>query len=255
MIKPFPKPSLPQPKAKRLPVRRRMTLIAGFRCHEGIVMLADMEEASGITSKRKVAKLRPVDYFGDWMTVMGGAGDPAIIDNATEDLATRLSSITSFDKTRVQLAIDETLKGVHDKYIDPDTRSEGMSLVIGITEKQGSHLYSTRRRTPQPQQEFVAVGYGEDLANYFADKLHSYWLSLDYVVKLASFIAKEVEESVLGCGQGSQLVVLPSKGSFTAYSARKIVAEMPSFEEVLLDFLQKLKTTNSSILQRSEDRQ
>ena len=230
-----------------------MTLVAGFRCHEGIVMLSDMEETtSGFIAKRRVDKLRPVDYFAEWMTVIGGSGDSAVVDNATQDLATRLSSIRLFDKVRVQAAIDETLKLAHDKYIDPDPRSEGVSLIIGITEKQGFHLYSTQRRTPQPQNEFAAIGYGADLATYFADRMHSYWLSLDHVVKIAAFVAGEVEGSVRYCGQGGQILVFPQGGTISgtikSYDTHRIAEELPGFEDMLIEFSQKLKLANPAIM-------
>ncbi len=48
----------PQPKPKRLPERKAVTIVAGFRCSEGIVVCADTLETIGDISKRHVPKVR-----------------------------------------------------------------------------------------------------------------------------------------------------------------------------------------------------
>ena len=56
----IPKPLsiIPQLKPKRLPERKAVTIVAGFRCSEGIVVCADTLETIGDISKRHVPKVR-----------------------------------------------------------------------------------------------------------------------------------------------------------------------------------------------------
>jgi 20S proteasome alpha/beta subunit len=58
MISPFPKPRIFRPKPRRLQKRRAVTIVAGFKTIDGIVLCADTQETIGGISKRNVPKLR-----------------------------------------------------------------------------------------------------------------------------------------------------------------------------------------------------
>lgn len=76
MIKPFPKPSLFQPRPKRLPPRYAVTVVAGFKFNKGIVLCADTQETVGI-AKRHVPKLRFEEFSGA-LKVLSGGSDLAV---------------------------------------------------------------------------------------------------------------------------------------------------------------------------------
>jgi 20S proteasome alpha/beta subunit len=76
----MPKPPRPfQPKPRRLPERKRMTLIAALPYQDGVVIAADSLEAVG-DYKVGVDKIRPVQC-GNWVVIFGGSGnDGPLID-------------------------------------------------------------------------------------------------------------------------------------------------------------------------------
>lgn len=80
-------------KSKRPRRRKLVTLIAGFRTYEGVVICADSQETlgnptpDGFESYRcRVDKIEPQDA-GAYQLVIGGAGDGRLVDGFTETLA------------------------------------------------------------------------------------------------------------------------------------------------------------------------
>jgi hypothetical protein len=75
------------PKPRRPGRRKRVTLIAAFRCYEGAVLCADTLETSVEEGTRSfVRKLEPKDTGGYWVAV-AGAGHATLIDGFTNTLS------------------------------------------------------------------------------------------------------------------------------------------------------------------------
>ncbi len=71
-----------------------MTLIAAFRCEEGVVLCADSQETIDIPGRGSyrvnVNKLERKDA-GQYEVIIGGAGDGALVDGFVDQLAERIS--------------------------------------------------------------------------------------------------------------------------------------------------------------------
>jgi len=67
-----------QPKPERLGKRRRVTLIAAFRCYEGVVLCADQQETVGGV-RVAVNKLKP-ESAGAYQLAIAGSGNGDLID-------------------------------------------------------------------------------------------------------------------------------------------------------------------------------
>src|SRR5687768_17604375 len=79
-----PLPRKPHPKITRRRKRRRVTLIAAFRCDDGLVLCADsLETLDGVPVP--VRKLEPLDCGAYWLAV-GGSGNGDLIDGFNESL-------------------------------------------------------------------------------------------------------------------------------------------------------------------------
>src|SRR5215212_4463226 len=75
-----------RPKFKRPGRRKRVTLIAAFRCPNGVVICADTQETVG-QFRVSVDKIAP-SVVGEYELVIGGAGNSAgLIDDFTENFA------------------------------------------------------------------------------------------------------------------------------------------------------------------------
>src|SRR5438105_9897981 len=86
MIRPFPKPHkiIPWPKPLRLPKRKRVTLIAGFCCQDGIVLCADAQET--VDDIRVATQKIEPKLLGNYDFAIGGSGDGDLIDAAVNSI-------------------------------------------------------------------------------------------------------------------------------------------------------------------------
>lgn len=89
-----PLPRKPHPKFKQLGKRKRVTLIVGFRCGDGVVVCADSQETLGQPTpdgyaayRCKVDKLQPrTETDGAYHWVAGGCGDGDLVDGFIDRL-------------------------------------------------------------------------------------------------------------------------------------------------------------------------
>lgn len=115
-----------------------MTLIAGFRCADGAVLLGADRERSDQYGKRSVEKLlRILTKQGTFM--VAGSGMASIVDNALMRLDTALKAagekndVVLFDKHRD--VIETVLYEIHEEYIwgNRNENSRGIGFIIAAS--------------------------------------------------------------------------------------------------------------------------
>jgi 20S proteasome alpha/beta subunit len=223
-------------------VPKRMTLVAGFICRDGLLICADMEEVSGISSRR-VSKLFFREAQGAWNFVVTGAGSAAVMDNAIKKLwPAAKSKVPKYDETNMEDALSGVLKTVYKKYVWPDTRADhSISLILGYSDARGlqQSLWVTHDLVPMPIARHVCAGIGEDLANYLADQLWHPFFSEQQAVRVAAFIFKEVKDHVGGVGQGTEMWMLGKAGSKNFYDRTHVEVlekSLPSFGRTIYEY-------------------
>src|SRR5947209_3089342 len=87
-------------KSTRPRRRRRVTLIAAFRCYEGAVLCADGQEPVDVPGygqyRVRVNKLE-AQQTGDYELVVGGSGDGDLVDAFTPTLTEAVAQWPRFD--------------------------------------------------------------------------------------------------------------------------------------------------------------
>ncbi len=242
-VKPFPRP-----KIERLGRPKYMTLVAGFKCKDGLLVCADMEESFGATSKRQTGKMSRIDLWGECHVVVGGAGSSAAADLAAWRIWKGLGILKSGqekpNEDHVLEVVSESLKTVHEKYIWPDLKHDhSISLVVGMMHGTDASLWATHDLIPRPENFYACVGSGADIATYFADRLHDYCSNEQELVRIATFIFKEAKEAGYGVGLGTEMWMLRKNGTPHHYSCsdvKQIEGSIPSFEATLDRFRETL---------------
>lgn len=183
-----------------------MTLVVGIYCDNSIIMGAEQQESTGIAAKRNVCKLRRYAN-ANWALGFSGAGEGALIDSAERHLVEWLRTKERFTGNQLANAIEEVLGEVYTKFIDPDPRSEGISLIVGASCEDGLCLIQTHKRAAQFQYDYACSGYGSDVAIYLFDRLHEREDKWIESLKIAIFALSEVKESAQYCGGDSDFLV------------------------------------------------
>jgi 20S proteasome alpha/beta subunit len=223
----------------------RMTLVAGFQCRDGLLMCADMEEVTAASS-RQISKLAYRATDG-WSLVITGAGSAAVIENAIGRLwSLAPSKIAQYNEHQMQDLITGVLKTVHKKYIWPDIRHDhSINLIVGYASTNGMQraLWVTHDLVPMPETKFVCAGIGEDLANYWADRLWHSNYSEAQAVRVATFIFHEVKTHVRDVGQGTEFWMLRRGGHNKKYPRHEIEQYekgLPSLQWATLEYGRQL---------------
>jgi len=220
MIAPFPKPHpfgvpcpRPRPKLERRPKGKPMTLLAGFRCADGgILMCADREE-SGDGTKRSVSKLK------EWKSedahfICGVSGTTVVVANLYERLGEEFQKHKGNLERSHKDIIGNVLRSIHKDFREFKEWEEvviAAAFYRNVSIPVSSFLYGTIGSALEPVAEYACKGVGKDLARYFCHRLYEPWPGRRWAVLLAAFIFREVEDHVESVGRGTDMKYLATQ--------------------------------------------
>jgi 20S proteasome alpha/beta subunit len=185
-------------------------------------MCADMEEVGVGASKRKINKLFYRGVGGAHI-VFAGAGSSAVIDNAIQRMDDEMRKVSLPDEDALRDLVDRTLLTVYQRYVWPNLHTDHrINLLAAYVGGLQQRLWITHDTVTAPEVRYVCAGIGEDLANYFADRLYHPHFSEQQMVRLAAFIFKEVKDNVSNVGQGTQMWMLRKNGQTLFYDHPEI---------------------------------
>ena len=174
------------------------------------------------TTKRTINKLFYRSYRTDYRLLLTESGSSAVIDNAIKRVDDGIKAVDVADAVAVQDLIDSVLRSVYEKYIWPNLHTDhSIRLLVAHVCPMEQRLWVTTDTVTAPEVKYACAGIGEDLANYFADRLYHPHYSEQQMVRLATLIFKEVKRNVIGVGQGTQMWMLRDVGQDNFYPAHQ----------------------------------
>jgi 20S proteasome alpha/beta subunit len=231
MIKPFPKPSTKRP---RLPRRNAVTIIAGFKSYEGVVLCADTQETVE-HAKRHVPKLRfePHKYKSldssevhdsNLAAAFCGAGEGPFIDKLVEEAWKRAEPATSLGDacTEIETSIKQQYRDfgrIYQRGMCPEVQ-----LIFGVKMDGDSKLFTAMGPIVNERQGYDSGGVGHYMADFLARRMYKDYLTLHQCVILAAYILFQSKEHVEGCGGDSQIAVLRENGASGSVNWSRIKA-------------------------------
>jgi hypothetical protein len=192
-----------------------VTIAAGFRSNEGIVLCADTEETLGDIKlwRGKIATVMYKDMRH--IVAFAGAGWTDYIETAIQEVQDRLSNCSGMDEIRTHLkkGLLRFFEGHLARWAGfPESEKPFVELLIGVSTKAGgadlfyyggTAFYSTSEK---------AIGSGVILANSLITEYRPSNASLDELCRLAVLVLSKVKRQVVGCGGDTHLVVLRRGG-------------------------------------------
>ncbi len=224
----FPKPHKHYPlnEIKRLSGRRKaVTIVAGFRCAEGVVLCADTQETISNISKRNVPKLRiePSDLeLATWslrssrdigVAFCGATDDGAFMDEIVDRAWKEVKNANSLDEASE--LINQSLKGSYKEFgeIYQPGYLPSTELVYGIKMEGKSRLFYAFGPAVNEKTEYATGGVGCYMADFLASRMYKTTLNLRQCVILAAYVLFQTKEHVAGCGGDSHIAVLRNTGT------------------------------------------
>jgi 20S proteasome alpha/beta subunit len=195
----------------RLPRREAMTIIAGFRGSDSIVMAADTQETIGEHLKVSVPKLK--DCYGErWKAIVGGAGASKMIDLLFE----RIDGIDNdtCDVLDFRNELESILHDVYTRHIysAPSGIREylDISLLIGLwTSKNGMNLIETSGTASLiVERGYSCIGWGESHAKKISEQKYMPNMPREWTVLLANYVINQTKRWEPQCGGDTHVMAI-----------------------------------------------
>lgn len=220
----LPRP-LPRSKSRRLPERKAVTIIAGFRTSDGIVICGDTQETIANLSKRNVAKVKLEPWYVDSAsevlaaTIGGplaacfcGAGNGPFIDMLTKKAWKAAKHCTDLQDGCA--CVEELIKETYREYggIYQPGECPFVELIYGLKVENESRMFFASGPVVNEVEEYCSGGVGSYMADFLAARMRSSSISVHQAVILAAYILLQAKEHVDGCGGESHIAVLRHHG-------------------------------------------
>lgn len=229
MIRSFPKPHpSPRPNPERLFWRKAVTIIAGFRCSEGVVVCADTQETIG-TAKRNVPKLR---FEPQWAIDVGVPPTPiaaafcgatnngAFVDKLVDVAWNEAQQASSLDEAC--LRIEKSIKHTHQEFgqIYQPGYLPDAELVYGVKMHGKCRLFHALGPVVNEEQKQASGGIGSYMADFLSSRMTP--VTIRQLIILAAYVLFQTKEHVDGCGGDSHIAVLPHAGEAKLLTFREV---------------------------------
>jgi hypothetical protein len=200
-----------------------VTIVAGFRSYEGIVVCADTQETVNNLSKRNVPKLifQPVEEYGETQALSandlavafcGAADNGPFVDKLVENAWEDMQVGTSLDEACT--LIETSIKRTYKEYgqIFQTGYCPSADLIYGVKMSGASKLFSANGPIVIERTMHYSGGAGYYMADFLASRMYHDGMNLRQCVILAAYILFQAREHVDGCGGDSQIAILRNDG-------------------------------------------
>lgn len=199
--------------------KKPMTITAGFKVQDGILLCADTMYSGG--SKSYATKIFKQEFDGGCVAfALAGTEDCSLM--LIQACQKAISESASFFSSTEQIeeVISRTLRRLFKDHELQD--AEALFLIAIWTERGGLKLMSTRRGVMVERERYYCNGSGSYLANYLIEPAYHQVMGLPDVIVLATQTLAAVKSYDDGCGGRSELIVLQSDGSLSPVEHEEI---------------------------------
>jgi 20S proteasome alpha/beta subunit len=247
LFEPLPFPQKPRPKEKRI------TIIVGIRCPDGIVMAADSRLSGGVMKRKDYQKLHEIPIGSSDVAIVGGAGTKDMTERAVESLERKLKRGVRTPR-QLKDQCESVYSGIWKHYVVKQIEDIGLErsqfaqrefvenvrqmhellnfyLLVGARLGSEFHLFKvvpTPWGTAGNVAHYDAIGSGEDIALYVLGKtqLHPLiaWLEdVQAARRRALNAVDEAKKVVEGCGGPTHVWTITKDGPVSIMSEQEMV--------------------------------
>jgi hypothetical protein len=215
-----PKPPKGKFSPKRFPERKLVTIGAGFKCSEGVVLCVDSQETVGAL-KIDVPKMsiRPrgneANKTDKIRAIFVGAGSGPLIDKLVDELWIAATNTGGQSLKAATGAMQASLLDWHRKIslAYGQQKKPEAEILIALCCMDGFGLYKCVGPLLNEVQDYDLVGIGEELGKFLSEQAIHYDLSLYELTVLGLHVIANANKYVDGCGGEIHLAWLRVDGS------------------------------------------
>jgi 20S proteasome alpha/beta subunit len=223
-------PRLPKPPQKPYirPDKREskaMTIVAGFRCADGIVLCADQQVSAVGSHKYFETKIVARDGFIESIA-FAYSGLPSLAHEAREKMMKILKEV-NLSNDAVYEAADQVLTNMGRQYADVE-----LQLLIGVvvmSEEPALIKFDGKGLHMADNISFLGIG-DSSLVRFLADTMSSSTMTIKEAVDLGIYIVQKAEQYVDHCGGPIDVLTLNESCACTLLSEMEIQAKIKQME-------------------------
>jgi len=188
MITPRP---LIYPKPLRLPKVKLMTMIAAFRCMDGIVLCADSQESWGECYKVTVSKIAG-EWVNDFRLGYGGAGLSDLVDALFDKITDSMHRWNA--ETIIKRELEEVLIRFHKRQVSPYPAPSEDKTVRAITfcfrrnQQEKESLFYLSGTTVHGIDRFKLVGFEIPFYKQLVEEICRPSLSISEAILIGAYV-------------------------------------------------------------------
>src|SRR2546423_9710988 len=213
----------PQSLKSKFTVRRskRVTLIAAFKCDQGVVISADSQETVSIPGQGeyrvRVKKIKP-QSGGAYDVVVGGAGDGYLVDGFARKLVNEIAGWPpQLDDALIEdkvtsLAVDFHSTHVALAYGSQQPKPLDFLLCLKHRNAPGILLCELRDTMFLPVEEYALLGWEEPIYDYEVKWLYRDGLRIAQAALLGIRLFTMAKETSNSVGGNNQLIIVTENG-------------------------------------------
>lgn len=228
-----------QPKPIRPPRRQgrtSVTIAAGIRYDNGILLCADREVTEGV-SKFSESKVFGERISADVSLAFTLAGAMDYAEMTIQEITAVVKSSRMSSHAEIWGAIKDTLHSTYSDSIGilPEIQQpeSQFSLLIAVWAEGFLKLYGTENMAVKEVSQFRCIGIGKELAKYLLTEggtVATTQMPLDAAEIVSLRILKHVKECVSGCGKETDILILDSSGTITRNTESRYYFELKMIE-------------------------
>ena len=191
-----------------------MTIAAGFRCYDGVLLCADTEEQGWVMTLQASKLSSSVHRWGK--VAFAFAGNTGFALSAIQKCESRLDHL---DGNQVMSELESILDGEYRRNVlsHPDHAVDGSlayRLLIAVW-RLGSkaRLFVTTQTAMREVSDYECVGAGDYLAHYLVRPSFTTNMQERPLFSLAAYALANVKGYVPGCGGRSQFLLMRDDGT------------------------------------------
>jgi hypothetical protein len=197
----------------RLQRRKRVTIIAGFQCINGILICSDTEQSFlSSDSKSQTGKV-PIFHTHRLTVAIGGAGDGALIDYITQDLVKHLLD-KRYDWNSIESGINDYARKTFSRHIRPYAGFAAslvpeVSFLIAIAMEKQARLFKWEKNFAYlvPPMHHTSIGIGTLQSEQLLREIQFFYPS-EQMLFFAVRMMQQVKQLVQGCGGKTEVAFL-----------------------------------------------
>jgi len=195
--------------------RTPMTIAAGFRYQNGILLTTDTQHTYSGMMKLSRPKLIQLVFGEEAKIGIAIAGDVSFATMAAEDIELALPS-HGFSHETIRNCIREVMLDIYQKHIQPFNKTEYMfDLLCAIwTKVEGLQLLQTTGTSVTVAKDYGLIGFGVYLAQFLSESYYSAMKTRNEASMFAVDVLRKVKAHVDGCGGSTDLLWLEEDGEW-----------------------------------------